>query len=101
VLSGRGLSYELITRLIKKPRGRGGHSPRWAAEPEMMIMMMIIMIIIIIIIIELLLSSHCNVNEIIYLFVWCEVCSTGGGHFVVAGFCDGEKKREVFYLTTL
>jgi hypothetical protein len=20
--------------VIKKPRGRGGHSPRWAAEPE-------------------------------------------------------------------
>jgi hypothetical protein len=47
VLSGRGLSDELITRLeesyrlwrvvvcvIKKPRGRGNHSPRWAAKPE-------------------------------------------------------------------
>jgi hypothetical protein len=22
--------------VIKKPRERGGHSPRWAAEPEMM-----------------------------------------------------------------
>jgi hypothetical protein len=46
VLSGRGLCDELITRpeesyrlwrvvcVIKKPRERGGHSPRWAAEPE-------------------------------------------------------------------
>jgi hypothetical protein len=43
VLSGRGLCDELITRpedltdcgvsscVIKKPRERGGHSPRWAA----------------------------------------------------------------------
>jgi hypothetical protein len=38
--------------VIKKPRGRGGHSPRWAAEPEMMMMMMMMMIIIIIIIIQ-------------------------------------------------
>jgi hypothetical protein len=37
--------------VIKKPRGRGGHSPRWAAEPVMMMMMMMMMIIIIIIII--------------------------------------------------
>jgi hypothetical protein len=28
--------------VIKKHRGRGGHSPRWAAEPKMMMMMMII-----------------------------------------------------------
>jgi hypothetical protein len=36
--------------VIKKPRERGGHKPRWAAEPKkMMMMMMIIMIIIIII----------------------------------------------------
>jgi hypothetical protein len=35
--------------VIKKSRGRGGHSPRWAAEPEMMMMMIIIIIIIIII----------------------------------------------------
>jgi hypothetical protein len=44
VLSGRGLCDELITRpggsyrlwrvVITKPRERGGHSPRWAAEPE-------------------------------------------------------------------
>jgi hypothetical protein len=44
-LSGRGLCDELITRpeesdssmslcVTTKPRGRGGHSPRWAAEPE-------------------------------------------------------------------
>jgi hypothetical protein len=33
---------------IKKVRGRRGHSPRWAAEPEMMMMMVIIIIIIII-----------------------------------------------------
>jgi hypothetical protein len=49
VLSGRGLCDELITRpegptdcgaslsVIKKPRERGGHSPRWAAEPEKII----------------------------------------------------------------
>jgi hypothetical protein len=37
--------------VIKKPRERGGHSPLWAAEPEMMMMMMMIIIIIIIIII--------------------------------------------------
>jgi hypothetical protein len=37
--------------VIKKLRGRGGHSPRWAAEPEMMMMMMMMIIIIIIIII--------------------------------------------------
>jgi ABC-type sugar transport system permease subunit len=34
--------------MIKKPRERGGHSPRWAAVPEMMMMMMIMMMIIII-----------------------------------------------------
>jgi hypothetical protein len=46
VLSGRGLCDELITRpeksyrlgvplcVITKPGERGGHSPRWAAEPE-------------------------------------------------------------------
>jgi hypothetical protein len=46
VMSGRGLCDELITSpeesyridmsscVIKKPRGRGDHSPRWAAEPE-------------------------------------------------------------------
>jgi accessory gene regulator protein AgrB len=44
--------------VIKKPRERGGHSPRWAAELEkkkkkkQMMMVMIIIIIIIIIIIE-------------------------------------------------
>jgi hypothetical protein len=32
--------------VTKKPRGRGGHSPRWAAEPEMMMMIIIIIIII-------------------------------------------------------
>jgi hypothetical protein len=37
--------------VIKKPRGRESHSPRWAAEPEMMMMMMMMIIIIIIIII--------------------------------------------------
>jgi hypothetical protein len=49
VLLGRGLCDELITRLkgptdcgaslcvIRKPRGRGGHSPRWSAEPEKII----------------------------------------------------------------
>jgi hypothetical protein len=49
VLSGRGLCDELITRpegptdcgaslcVIKKLRGRRGHSPRWAAEPEKII----------------------------------------------------------------
>jgi hypothetical protein len=49
VLSGRGLCDEPITRptgvlpavarrcVIKKPRGRGDHSPRWAAEPEKII----------------------------------------------------------------
>jgi hypothetical protein len=46
VLSSRGLCEKLITRpeesyrlwrvvvWSRKPRGRGGHSPRWAAEPE-------------------------------------------------------------------
>jgi hypothetical protein len=46
VLLGRSLCDELITRsgeptdfgaslsVIKKPRGRGGHSPRWAAVPD-------------------------------------------------------------------
>jgi hypothetical protein len=44
VLSGRGPCDELIirteesyrgasVRVIKKTRGRGGHSPRWAAQP--------------------------------------------------------------------
>jgi hypothetical protein len=37
--------------MSKKPRGRGGHSPRWAAETEIMIIMMMVIIIIIIIII--------------------------------------------------
>jgi hypothetical protein len=57
VLSGRSLCDELITRPeecsqlwcavvceIKKPRGRGGHSPRWAAEPEKIIIIIIIII---------------------------------------------------------
>jgi hypothetical protein len=55
VLSGRGLCDELITRteesyrrwsvfvcVIKKPRERGGHSPRWAAEPEKIVIIIII-----------------------------------------------------------
>jgi hypothetical protein len=62
VLSGTGLCDELITRpedptdcgvslcVIKKPRKRGGHSLRWAAEPEKIMMMMMMIIIIIIII---------------------------------------------------
>jgi hypothetical protein len=49
VLSGRGLCDELILVqrsptdcgaslcVTKKPRERGGHSPRWAAEPEKII----------------------------------------------------------------
>jgi hypothetical protein len=42
-----GTSWSLVQRIstdcgaplsvIKKPRGRGGHSPRWAAEPEKII----------------------------------------------------------------
>jgi hypothetical protein len=35
-----------VVCVIKKPRGRGDQSPRWAAEPEVMMMMMIIIIII-------------------------------------------------------
>jgi hypothetical protein len=58
VLSGGGLCNELITRpegptdcdpwscVIKKPRERGGHSPRCAAEPEEIIIIIIIIIII-------------------------------------------------------
>jgi hypothetical protein len=30
--------------VIKKPRGRGGHSPCWAAEPEKIIIIIIIII---------------------------------------------------------
>jgi hypothetical protein len=30
--------------VIKKPRGRGGHSPRWAAEPEKIIIIILILI---------------------------------------------------------
>jgi hypothetical protein len=51
VLSGRGLCDELITHsptdcgaslcVIKKLRGRGGHCPRWAAEPEKIIIVII------------------------------------------------------------
>jgi hypothetical protein len=49
VLSGRGLYDELITRpddstdcgaslyVINNPRERGGHIPRWAAEPDKII----------------------------------------------------------------
>jgi hypothetical protein len=33
--------------VIKKPRERGGHSPRWAAEPEKIIVIIIIIIIIV------------------------------------------------------
>jgi hypothetical protein len=56
VLSGRGLCDELIIHpeefylcgasscVITK---RGGHNPRWAAEPEMMMIMMMIIITII------------------------------------------------------
>jgi hypothetical protein len=62
-LSGRGLCDYLITPpeeptdcgaslcVIKKPRGLGGHSPRWAAVPKMMKMLMMMMLLIIIIII--------------------------------------------------
>jgi hypothetical protein len=58
VLSGRGLGDELITRpeesyrcgaslcVIKKPRGRGGHSPRWAAKPEKIIIISVGLIIV-------------------------------------------------------
>jgi hypothetical protein len=51
------LCDELITRqedptdcgaslcvITKPPRERGGHSPRWAEEPQMMMMMMMMMI---------------------------------------------------------
>jgi hypothetical protein len=31
--------------VIKKPHERGGHSPRWAAEPENIIIIIIIIII--------------------------------------------------------
>jgi hypothetical protein len=31
--------------VIKKPPGQGGHSPRWAAVPDMMMMIIIIIII--------------------------------------------------------
>jgi hypothetical protein len=31
--------------VIKKPRERGGHSPRWATEPEKIIIIIIIIII--------------------------------------------------------
>jgi hypothetical protein len=31
--------------VIKKPRGRGGHSPHWAAAPEKIIIIIIIIII--------------------------------------------------------
>jgi hypothetical protein len=31
--------------VIKKPRERGGHSPRWAAEPEKMVMMMMVVVV--------------------------------------------------------
>jgi hypothetical protein len=31
--------------VIKKPLGRGGHTPRWAAEPEKIILMMGIVVI--------------------------------------------------------
>jgi hypothetical protein len=56
VLSGRGLCDGLITRpkkpsdcvaslcVITKPRERGGHSPRWTAEPEKIIVIIIIII---------------------------------------------------------
>jgi hypothetical protein len=37
--------------VITKSHERGGHSPRWDAEPEMTMMMMMMIIIIIIIII--------------------------------------------------
>jgi hypothetical protein len=32
--------------VITKPRERGGHSPRWAAEPEKIIIIIIIIIIV-------------------------------------------------------
>jgi hypothetical protein len=53
VFSGRGLCDELIThqeesyrlwRVVvcdQKPRGRGDHSPRWAAEPVKIIIIII------------------------------------------------------------
>jgi hypothetical protein len=37
--------------VIKKPRERGGHIPRWAAEPEMMMIMMAMMMVMMMIII--------------------------------------------------
>jgi hypothetical protein len=37
--------------VITKPRGRGGHSPRWAAVSEMMMMMMVVVVMIMIMII--------------------------------------------------
>jgi hypothetical protein len=46
--------------VITKPRGRGGHRPRWAAEPEMMM-------IIILIIICIFLYVMCNENVLIIM----------------------------------
>jgi hypothetical protein len=45
--------WRVVVCVIKKPRGREGRSPRWAAVPEMMMMMMMMIIIIIIIITEI------------------------------------------------
>jgi hypothetical protein len=41
--SSRGVLPTMVRHcVIKKPRGREGHGPRWAAEPEMMMMIIII-----------------------------------------------------------
>jgi hypothetical protein len=52
--------------VIKKPRGRGGHSPRWAAEPEKIIITIII-------------NTEHDLRE--HTSVYHKCVETGGGHF--------------------
>jgi hypothetical protein len=59
--------------VIKKPRERGGHSPRWAAEPEIII---IIIIIIIITLIQIIIIIIYIAIDICSMKLWLRHCAT-------------------------
>jgi hypothetical protein len=42
---------------------RGGHSPRWAAEPEMMMMMMMMMIMMIMMMMMMMMMINQSINK--------------------------------------
>jgi hypothetical protein len=88
--------------VIKKPRERGNHSPRWAAEPERIIMIIIIIIIIIHYVMEVSLPNYFLLRGTPRFQgdpfgIDCSsvsVISTKGSCFLV-GFCGFSGKRVI------